>query len=282
MKYIIFYNECLRSKIIYSKFIEQNKRDIRCIIKLPINANSKNKFFLLKKGIFNNNAHSYILFQLFQTILYNFFSKIFFSNVESISKKLNINFINLKYFPSQKEMKKIIKNYNAKDIIFVSTTYILKNKDLIIKNPILNLHEANPKKYKGSAIYFVLAHQKKRYMETVIMEPNKGIDTGRIILTSSKKKIKNFSIFQIILAGYQSQNNLMKRIKNTKIEKKYPNIKNTKKTEVFSFPSRKIEKDILKNNIQTILFKDYFFILHLSIMRDINKLYSTINTYLYK
>ena len=188
MKYIIFYNECLRSKIIYSKFIEQNKRDIRCIIKLPINANSKNKFFLLKKGIFNNNAHSYILFQLFQTILYNFFSKIFFSNVESISKKLNINFINLKNFPSQKEMKKIIKNYNAKDIIFVSTTYILKNKDLIIKNPILNLHEANPKKYKGSAIYFVLAHQKKRYMETVIMEPNKEIDTGRIILTSSKKK----------------------------------------------------------------------------------------------
>lgn len=221
-------------------------------------------------------------FNCFKQYYIIFFQKFFFSNVESISKKLNINFINLKYFPSQKEMKKIIKNYNAKDIIFVSTTYILKNKDLIIKNPILNLHEANPKKYKGSAIYFVLAHQKKRYMETVIMEPNKGIDTGRIILTSSKKKIKNFSIFQIILAGYQSQNNLMKRIKNTKIEKKYPNIKNTKKTEVFSFPSRKIEKDILKNNIQTILFKDYFFILHLSIMRDINKLYSTINTYLYK
>ena len=282
MKYIIFYNECLRSKIIYSKFIEQNKKDIRCVIKLPININTKNKFFLLKKGIFNNNAHSYILFQLFQTILYNIFSKIFFSNIESISKRLNINFINLKNFPSQKEIEKIVKSYNKKDVIFVSTTYILKNKDLIIKNPILNLHEANPKKYKGSAIYFILAHQKKRYMETVIMEPNKEIDTGRIILTSSKNKIKNFSVFQIILAGYQSQNNLMKRIKKTKIEKKYPNIKNKKQTEVYSFPSRKIEKDILKNNMQTILFNDYFFILHLSIMGDINKLYSTINTYLYK
>ena len=71
MKYIIIYNECLRSKIIYSNFLKQNKKNIKCVIRLPININTQNKFYLIKKGIFNNNnAYSYIFF--FKTIFYNF------------------------------------------------------------------------------------------------------------------------------------------------------------------------------------------------------------------
>ena len=45
MKFIVFYNECLRSKIIYSQFKKKNKKDIKAVIKLPINISSKNKFF---------------------------------------------------------------------------------------------------------------------------------------------------------------------------------------------------------------------------------------------
>ena len=51
----------------------------------------------------------------------------------------------------------------------------------MIKNPILNLHEADPKQYRGSALYFRLAGDKKKYMKTVIMEPTTEIDAGRII-----------------------------------------------------------------------------------------------------
>ena len=280
MKYIIFYNECLRSKIIYSKFIQQNKNDIRCLIKIPINTNSQNKFFLLKKGIFNNNAYSYIFFQLFQTLVYSFLSKLFFSNLKNLCKRLNVNFISLKTFPDKKQFRKIVKNYDEKDIIIISTTYILKHKDLIIKNPILNLHESDPLLYKGSAIYFQLAHQKATSMKTVIMEPNQEIDAGRVVLSSKKINIKNLSVFSIILKGYDSQNNLIKQLKNTIIKKKYPKIKNKTKTKIYTFPTRKLEKSILKSNTQTILIRDYFFILYLSIMRDINKLYSKINTYL--
>ena len=197
MKYIIFYNECLRSKILYYRFIKNNKNNIKYVIKLPINSGSKNPFFLIKKGIFNNNAHSYIFFQFFQTILYNILSKIFFSSIESLCQKQKINFINLKKFPEVKKLKELIKNYSTKDIIFVSTTYILKHKDLSIKNPILNLHESDPAKYKGSAIYFRLAKDKKEFMKTVIMEPNTQIDAGRIVLSSKLKSIKNLSVFQI-------------------------------------------------------------------------------------
>ena len=282
MKFIVFYNECLRSKIIYSQFIKKNKKDIKAVIKLPINISSKNKFFLIKKGIFNDNAYSYILFQLFQTLIYNILSKIFFSNIENLCKKLSIKFLNLKSFPDKKKLTNLIKNYNSKDIIFISTTYILKHKDLMIKNPILNLHEADPKKYRGSALYFRLAIDKKKYMKTVIMEPTTEIDAGRIIFSSKERKIHNFSVFRIILTGYKLQNILINKIKKIRITKKYPKIINNEKSEVHSFPSRNLEKKLYKNGTETILIKDYFFILYLSIVKDVNKLYSKINSYLDK
>ena len=65
----------------------------------------------------------------------------------------------------------------------------------MIKNPILNLHEADPKKYRGSALYFRLAIDKKKYMKTVIMEPTTEIDAGRIIFSSKRRK---FIIFRYL------------------------------------------------------------------------------------
>ena len=111
MKYIIFYNECLRSKIIYSNFIKKNKKDIRGVIQLPVNINTKNKFFLIKKGIFNKNAYSYILYQFTQTILYNIFSFLFFSNIKSICKKYKILHKKINQFPNKNEIKKLIETY---------------------------------------------------------------------------------------------------------------------------------------------------------------------------
>ncbi len=245
MKYIIFYNECLRSKLIYYNFIKKNSKNIKCVIEIPIN-NNNNKFFLIKKGILNNNAHSFIFYQLFQTIFYNLFSSIFSSNIRSMCKRLNISFKKNNKFPDKNEIKKIVKNYNEKDIIFISTTYILKHKDLMIKNPILNLHEADPRKYRGSAIYYRLANDKKKYMKTVIMEPNLEIDGGRIVLSSNKRLISNSSVFKIILMGYYTQSKLLEKINKTNIKKKYPKIKSRGSSVIHSFPSRKLEIELQK------------------------------------
>ena len=282
MKYIIIYNECLRSKIIYSNFIKQNKKNIKCVIKLPININKKNKFYLIKKGIFNNNAYSYIFFQIFQTIFYNIFSIFFFSNIKSLCKKLKINFVSISNYPNKKKLKQLIKNYGEKDIIFASTTYILKHKDLSIKNPVLNLHESDPKKYRGSAIYFRIADNSDKFLQTTIMEPNTGIDTGKVLFYSKKKNIKNYSIFKIILSGYFLQNELLKTLKNKKIKKKYPKSNNTAKSNIHSFPSRELELKMKEKNIKTLSLCNYFFILQLSIIKDIDKLYSVIKKYLNK
>ncbi len=279
MKYIIFYNECLRSKLIYYNFIRKNYKKIKCVVELPIN-NSANKFFLIKKGIFNNNAYSYIFYQLFQTIFYNIFSIMFSSNIRSLCKKLNISFKKLDEFPEKKEFKKLVKNYSEKDIIFISTTYILKHKDLSLKNPILNLHEADPRKYRGSAIYYRIANDQKEYMKTVIMEPNLEIDGGRIVMSSDKKLIKNLSVFEIILLGYYTQSKLLEKMNNIDVKKKYPKIKSKGSSVIYSFPSRKLEIELQKKNIKIISLKDYFFIVYLSIIRDISKLYSKINVYL--
>ena len=74
----------------------------------------------------------------------------------------------------------------------------------------------------------------------------------------------------------------MSKINKIRIKKKYPKIKNNDKSEIYSFPSRKLEKKLYKIGIETILIKDYFFILYLSIIKDVNKLYSKINAYLKK
>lgn len=280
MKYIIFYNECLRSKIIYSNFIKKNKKDIRGVIQLPVNINTKNKFFLIKKGIFNKNAYSYILYQFTQTILYNIFSFLFFSNIKSICKKYKILHKKINQFPNKNEIKKLIENYTKEDIIFISTTYILKHRDLMLENLILNLHEADPKKYKGSAIYFRLANDKAKYMRTAIIEPNLSIDSGRIVLLSNKKLIKNLSVFKIIILGYKTQSNLLEKIKKIKNKKNYPNIKDNIKSIIHSFPSRKLEQEIKSKNIGLINIQDCFFIIYLSMISNISKLYTKINFYL--
>ena len=49
---------------------------------------------------------------------------------------------------------------------------------------VLNFHESDPRYYRGIGICHEFALHEKKKFKTVIMEPNEGIDTGRIILFS--------------------------------------------------------------------------------------------------
>jgi hypothetical protein len=279
MKYIVVYNECLRSKLIYFDFINSNSKDIKLVVKLPILPSKKNKktsFYLLKKGILGGTAISYIAYTFMQTIVYMFISKIFKADIESLCLKKKIKFSKNKKFPDKSFFKKKIYNFNHKEIIFCSTTHILKKKDLLIKNPVLNLHEADPRKHKGSAIYFRLAAEKSKYLQTTVMEPDEGIDTGRIIAKSPKKKIVNYSVFKIVLLGYLMQSKLIKKIKKFKIKKRFPKIKKITFGKVFSFPSYEIEKKMKKNKIKIFELTDYLFIIKLSYIKNCNHLYNNI------
>lgn len=70
--------------------------------------------------------------------------------------------------------------------------------------------------------------------------------------------------------------------KNKKIKKNYPKSSNTAKSNFYSFPSWELELKIKEINIKTLSLCNYFFILQLSIIKDIDKLYSVIKKYLNK
>ena len=160
MNYIIVYNESLRSKIIYYNFLKNNSKKIRLVVKLPILTFKKNVDSLkfLSRILFNS-TFTYIVYSFLQTFIYSIICKIFNSDIESLCKREKINFVKSKQFPDKLFLKNNVPNYDGKEIIFSSTMYILKKKDLYLKNIILNLHEANPHKFKGSSIYYHLAAQ---------------------------------------------------------------------------------------------------------------------------
>ena len=75
MKYIIIYNECLRSKIVYYDFIEKNKSKILEVIRVPNLTKKKwRKFlYLIKKFISSPICHKlYILVLVNLYLLINF------------------------------------------------------------------------------------------------------------------------------------------------------------------------------------------------------------------
>ena len=160
-KFIIIYSECLRSKILYQKFIEKNSNNIKAVIKIPNYPSNKDKInFKLFKKIFLS-SFSYKLFIFLQVTLYNILKPTFLS-LEKISKDKDILFLEIKSLDNTNFLKNI-PNFQSTDIIFHNTMHKLNLNFLSLKNIILNLHEAPLPSYKGSALYYHLkiASEKK-------------------------------------------------------------------------------------------------------------------------
>ena len=278
MKFILIYNDTLRSKIIYSKFVNDHYRDIICGIRVPTltkKKNGKTSIFLLKK-LFKANI-KLILFHIFQVIIYQIIGIINNSSLDKIISKKRIKKFHLKNFPDPLFLKNIIKKQVHKNkneiIILASTTTILK-KDNLKDNIVLNFHEG-PEEYKGSAIFYHLALNKENFFYTMITQPNLGIDTGKILIKSKKISIKNFSIFEIFLNGVFLQSELIYKISNLRLKKNnYISKKSTSK--VYSYPTRDINKILKKNNIRDINFYDFIKIIKLSYINQIDEFYTYI------
>lgn len=269
MKFIIIYNESLRSKLIYYNFIKKNKKKIHSLIKIPItngklSFSSKIKFYL--KLIFST-SRTYLLFTFVQTIIYSFISNFFRSDLKHLCKSKKIKFYKLNNYPNLNFLKNI--NIGPKDIIFSSTSSILKDNDLKIKNLILNFHESDPRILRGSALYYQLALKNNKYFKTSVIEPNNNIDEGRIIKLSKKINIKDSSVFDIIIKGYLSQSKLIENINYKNLKKKYPMKNSNKNIKPFSFPEKIIDKKLKLKKKKIINLKNIIYILKLSIKKKI-------------
>ena len=213
--------------------------------------------------LYKKYSKIYLFYTIFQTIVFNFISKIFKSDIEHLCKNNKVNYFKLKEYPDNKFWKKI--NLKKNYIIFSSTTHILKKKELNINNLILNFHEADPRILRGSALYFQLMVQNYNFFRTCILEPNLNIDEGRILKLSKKINIKYKSLFSIILKGYLSQTKIINSTNYERLKKKFPKKNSSNKVKTYTFPDKTYD-NLLKNK-KTFSLKDLSTILKLMIKK---------------
>ena len=262
-KFIIIYSENFRSTLIYSNFIENHHSKIKALIKVPNfpKKSGKINFLFLIKIFFS--SHKYLLYQITQTFIYQFLCLFNKNSLKDLSKKYNIKFLTLNDLPKHFFLKKKIKNFNKKDIIFCSTSHILSRDYLKMKNIILNFHEAPLPEYRGSALYYHLVKNNVKKFNTTIIQPVKYIDAGKIELKSKNYQIKNFNVFKVLLLGYFVQSKLILHILNKKIIKISRNFRPKNQFKAYSVPSKKLEKYLNKNK-KNIKYSDLFFLIRIS------------------
>ncbi len=248
-KFIIIYNECIRSKIIYQNFIINNHSLIRAVIKVPTIPSNINLIFFLK-----NIGLKYFFFSFFQSKFFEFIGFFFSSTLKSLCKRKKIKFYNFNSSIKKKDFRKFGTNKN--DIIFYSTFYKIEQNILKMSNVFLNFHEADPKKYRGSALYYYQLLNNEKSFKTCILEPNEKLDSGRIVSISPKIKIKTKYILETILNGYFSQSRLINTLNYRMIKKHYPQKNSNKIISAYKMPTRKTEKKLSIKKLKFLNFKN--------------------------
>lgn len=276
MKYIIIYNECLRSKIVYYDFIEKNKSKILEVIRVPNltkKKNGENSFYLIKKFISSPICHKlYILILVNLYLLINFFVR---SDVESLVKKSGIKFTKFQNIPNSNYFNAKYKKIEF--IVLCSTSHILRKKNFSTKFKILNIHEGDLPKYAGSATYYYAVLNNEKFYRSSLMLPNLTIDAGKIVKKSKKYIIRNKSVFQVLLLGLYASSQLLANNFPKKIIGKNGKFKN-KKFYSFSFPDYNLVLKLKKNKKIIFSISDYFFLIKIIFYKNKNFLYKEIRS----
>ncbi len=247
-KFIIIYNECIRSKIIYQNFIINNHSLIRAVVKVPTVSRNINLNFL------KNIGFKYLCFSFFQSKFFEFIGFFFSSTLKSLCKRKKIKFYNFNSSIKKNDFKKF--RTNKKDIIFFSTLHKIEQNILKMSNIFLNFHEADPKKYRGSALYYYQLLNNEKSFKTCILEPNEKLDSGRIVSISPKIKIKTKYILETILNGYFSQSRLINTLNYKKVKKLYPRKNSKKVISTYTTPTRQTEKELSIKKLKFLNFKN--------------------------
>ena len=271
MKYIIVYNECLRSKIIYYNFIKKNKSKILEVIRVPNLTKKKsgeNSFFLIKKFIKSPICHKlYILIIVNLYLLINFFFK---CGIEDLTKKEKINFTKLENAKCKIFLKKFKKD---NFLILCSTSHILKNNFSKIQN--IKYSWRWPSKYAGSSTYYYNVLNNEKFYRSSLILPNLTIDAGIILKKSKYYKIQNKSVFEVLLLGQYASSDLLTKYLPNRISAKNYNVKK-KNFFSYSFPTKEIISELKKKNKSIFNFLDYFFLIKLIFFKNEKNFYRQI------
>lgn len=199
-KIIIFYNNDLRSKIVYSKVLIQRSKDISCIVEVPSLYNSKVKY----KFIFNYLKIVPLelkIYYLVNYLLFPIIASLWFNKLSDVAKKNKIKVYKYNYAIEPSIFCKINRINTFNKIFIYGTPNIIKvvNKKLII----LNIHDADPEKYRGLFCHHRMMINNDVNLKTAILKIDSEIDKGDILLKSINYKINNLNFFDNVIISWK-------------------------------------------------------------------------------
>ena len=220
-KIIIFYNNNLRSKIIYGKFIKLFPSKIECLVQVPHGESFFLRKFLL--SFYKLPLHIkiyYILNNLF--ILIPSFLR---NDLNRICKKISIKHFVLDHAMLPSRFCEINKLNRKNFFFFYSTPNILKLGSEESKINLLNIHDADTLLYRGLLCLDKMKLSSDNLLRSTLHKINNIIDKGEIIKYSRKINIKKRDILystliswllgsEIMLSRNYNSSKLLKNLNN--------------------------------------------------------------------
>ena len=192
------------------------------------------------------------------------------SDLENLVKKSGIKFTKFQNIPKSSYFN--TKYRKIKFIVLCSTSHILRKNNFSGNFKILNIHEGDLPKYAGSATYYYAVLNNEKFYRSSLMLPNLTIDAGKIVKKSKKYKIRNKSVFQVLLLGLYASSKLLANNFPKKISGKNDKSKN-KKFYSFSFPDDNLIFKLKRNKKIIFNFSDYLFLIKIIFYKNKNFLY---------
>lgn len=245
-KFLIIYNESLRSKVIYSDFLSKHKKKIEALIEIPTLVNTKLKLKFYKKFLFFPfHIKVYLLFNIY---IYSLITKLNKSNIKNLCLRKNIPHYKYNYIIDIEKFlkKKKIKKRNL--FIICATPNIIKLEKKITY--LHNFHEADSQKYQGLFCIHSMIYNNDYMLKTTLSKINKELDKGDIVARSRKKNIKKFSIIYSYLYAWFLNSEILFKINkkqkclNTVFKKKFISNRTNYTSEFFKKVSLRHKKSM--------------------------------------
>lgn len=269
-KIIIFYNNDLRSKIVYTKVIIDKCKHIECIVQVPSLSNTR----LKKKFIFQYFVNLPFELKIYYLVNYFFFpiiSLILSNKLSDIAKTKKVKFykysfpVNPIIFCKQKKI-----NLSNKVIIYGTPNIIKLNNH---KYNILNIHDADAEKYRGIFSLHKMMLNKDINLKTSLLKISKKIDKGDILYKSREYKMNKFCFFKYTIVSWVLNcENIIKLINNINKNFKYKKNLNNEYTGLDLSFLKKLKKKKYKLCLEGL----YDFII-LCFKKNLNYFYKFVN-----
>jgi hypothetical protein len=218
-KIIIFYNNDLRSKVVYSKIIKTKSKYIDSIVEVPSLSNSEFK----KKFIFHYFIKLPVELKIYyftNYLLFPLVSFFFLNRLSNLAKSKKIKSYKYSYPIDPIVFCKEKKINLSNTIIIYGTPNIIKEHDK--KYTILNFHDANVEKYRGIFCLHQMMLKKDFNLRSSLIRISRKIDKGDILFMSNEFKVNKFCFFKYtILSWILNTQNIIKLINNLDKKLKY-------------------------------------------------------------